>query len=134
MASHITNTMPHLDKSHSHFPLKKLPVEVRMRIYPYKLRLRHDKQASPLLLALAADKDLYGEARKVYKVNICFTTNSNCDPLKQLSLSKIFKFRHLKFAWEGHNPYASQYVQILRLLTLFRALRQTEFTVIKLWS
>jgi hypothetical protein len=111
MASHTTNTIASLDHQQG-FPLKALPIELRLKIYPSQLRLQYEKQAPALLLALAADKDLYQEVKEVFrKLNICFT-GLNSQALKEMSLSKIFQFRHLNFQWVYVTDYALQYVPI----------------------
>jgi hypothetical protein len=81
------------------FPLKSLPAEIRKFIYPHNnaLALPHDSKTIPaLLLALAADKELFEEALEMYKSINVVVTKQNIEQFKGMRMKDLLKFRHLK--------------------------------------
>jgi hypothetical protein len=78
------------------FFFKKLPVEIRAMIYLDALELQHDDQAPALLLALAADKDIYSEVLPIYREINAKVTLENNDAFKKLHMTRLLKIKHIK--------------------------------------
>ena len=78
------------------FPIKNLPAEIRDMIYPHALAIQHDNQAPPLLVALAADKELYVQAQKIYRQVNIHVSAKNEEAFKMERLSKMLKYNHIK--------------------------------------
>ena len=83
------------------FPIKELPFELRALIYPYALILQHDDSAPALLLALAADAELFAEAHRIYQAINSTLTAENQDVFGKLKLSELMRIRHLKCVFPG---------------------------------
>jgi hypothetical protein len=81
------------------FPIRSLPFEIRAMIYPHTLILQHDNNAPAILLALAADSELYSEALDVYKEINAKVTTENQEAFAKLKLGEAVKIRHLKIVF-----------------------------------
>lgn len=68
-------------------------------VYPHTLILQHDNNAPAILLALAADAELYSEAVAVYKEINAKVTSENQEAFAKLKLHEAIKIRHLKIVF-----------------------------------
>ena len=90
------------------FPLERLPVELRMKIYPLcnNLALPHDGTLPPLLLALIPKISLFSEALSLHrKINYSISsTEANGHQervFKAMRLKELLKIRHLRMVWQS---------------------------------
>jgi hypothetical protein len=80
-------------------PFKKFPPEVRNMIYPHNnaLAVLHSDNMMPdLLIALAADKDLFAEALRLYKKINARVTRQNWEEFKKMRMKQLLTYEHLK--------------------------------------
>lgn len=74
------------------FPFKNLPEELRNLIYPHSLAIPHsDKMVPDLLMVLAADKELFAEAFRVYKRINVRVAKGNIEQFKCMRMKELLK-------------------------------------------
>jgi hypothetical protein len=83
------------------FPLKRLPKELRLKIYPLNsaLSLSYTNEPPPLLLALAADPDMYAEARHLYLTQNASISHSSQEAFRKWRMSRILQLKHIRLHW-----------------------------------
>jgi hypothetical protein len=82
---------------------KTLPMELRVLVYMNGLQLQPGLQAPALLLALAANQDLYAEALPIYEKINFFAKIRNKQLFLKMPLKDLLKIRHLTLVWEGND-------------------------------
>jgi hypothetical protein len=91
--------------SNTGFRLRKLPAEIRVKIYPHNAAraLTHDLSPPPLLSALYADTEMYIEARELYyKINVSVSPAS-IDAFKQKDDAEMEKIMHIRIRFTPAN-------------------------------
>lgn len=77
------------------FPIKKVPSELRLKIFAHEVDYQSNGRLPPLIVALGADKELYEEAREIYKKVNLLVFNRNQDDFRVMPMKELFKIRHL---------------------------------------
>ncbi len=79
------------------FPFKKLPFDTRLIIYSLNNNLvaSYDGQPPNLFLALAADKELFDEAKSIYSKTNAVITSHNEPAHKAKKLKDLLQLTHI---------------------------------------
>ncbi|KAE9380139.1 hypothetical protein N431DRAFT_448944 [Stipitochalara longipes BDJ] len=87
--------------------LRKLPPEIRLRIYPHVLAQKWNNKLPNLLLAFREQPDLYAEAKEIY-----LEINREWNESNDLPVAEHFKLKHLMMSCQ--TGYAIRHIHSMR--------------------
>jgi hypothetical protein len=90
------------------FPITKLPLELRLHIYPHMdLQLSPLERAQPAIMDAVANTSLYAEILPFCHAQNKVITNEEQATFKKVPLKEILKIRSLKLVFPADRGYVS---------------------------